>query len=187
MTRAFLLASLAWAVGLTVAIVLGMLLGVLVPGPAATVAAPLVLGLSMGLAQKRMLGQASVTRAFVPLTALGAMLGWLLGSFVAWRLFVSGHEAIAPWTNGPILGLVVGATQSLGLRASLTSLGIRRSMWTASSTLAWMAAIGPWLSPATPASVRIAALAAPGIHAAIVVLLRRRTSLPMEGRPVAAR
>jgi len=179
MTRAFLLASLAWAIGLTVAIVLGMLLGVLVPGPAGTIAAPLVLGLTMGLAHRRLLGQASVTRAFVPLTAVGATLGWLLGSFVAWRLFVSGHEAIAPWANGPILGLVVGVAQSLGLRGSLTPLGIRRSMWTASSTLAWMAAIGPWLSLATPASVRIAALAAPGIHAAVVVLLRRPTSASM--------
>ena len=99
------------------------------------------------------------------------MLGWLLGSFVAWRLFVSGHEAIAPWANGPILGLVVGAMQSLGLRGSLASLGMRRSTWTASSTLAWMAAIGPWLALATPTSVRIAALAAPGLHAAVVVLL----------------
>jgi hypothetical protein len=169
-SRAFLLATFAWAIGLGVAIVVGMLLGVLLPGPAATVASPLLLGLAMGLAHARVLGRASVTRAFVPLTALGATLGWLLGSFVAWRLFVGGHDALAPWANGPVLGLVVGATQSLGLRRSLGSVGVGRSTWTLSSVLVWTAAIGPWLSLSTPASVRIAALAAPGIHAALVAL-----------------
>lgn len=167
MTRAFLLASLAWAIGLGVAIVLGMLLGVLVPGPAATVASPLVLGVAMGFAHARTLGRTCVrARAFVPLSALGAVLGWLLGSFVAWRLFVSGHDAIAPWANGPIVGLVVGAAQSLGLRRSL------RSTWTLSSVAVWTVAIGPWLALSTPASVRIAALAAPGVHAALVALCR---------------
>ena len=180
MIRAFLLASLAWAVGLTVAVVLGMLLGVLVPGPAATLGGPLALGLAMGFAHERVLGQAAVTRAFVPLTALGATLGWLLGSLVAWRLFVSGHEAIAPWVNGPLLGLVVGAAQSLALRGACAA---QRPAWTAGSALAWTAAIGPLLAPATPVSLRIAALAVPGLHAAMVVLLRQRTDRAL-GLPI---
>ena len=175
MIRAFLLTSLAWAVGLTVAVVLGMLLGVLVPGPAATLVGPLVLGLAMGVAQKRLLGPTAVTRAFVPLTALGATLGWLLGTLVAWRLFVSGHEAIAPWANGPVLGLVIGAAQALAFRGPHAS---QRPTWTAGSAIAWTMTIGPLLSPATPVSVRIAALAVPGLHAAIVVLLRTRAAQP---------
>jgi hypothetical protein len=168
MTRAFVLASFAWALGLAIAIVLGLLLAVFVPGPAAAVAGPLVLGLAMGIAQRQVLGSEAVTRAFVPLTAVGATLGWLLGCFVGWRLFVDGHEALAPWANGPVVGLVVGIAQSLALRGPEA----HRWRWTIGSALAWTAAIAPWLIPGVSNGVRFAAFAAPGIHAALVSLLR---------------
>ena len=167
--RPFLTVTIAWIVGLAVAVTLGMLLAVLVPGPAATVAGPLVLGLFVGLGQRRALRERA-RRGFVASTAAGAAIGWLLGTFVAWRLHGCGLDGVAPWANGPIVGAVVGAVQSFAYRGTPRA----RIVWALGSVVAWTAAIGPWLAPGLSPYVRLAALAVPGIFAAITQLTSRK-------------
>lgn len=171
--RSFAVGTLAWVVGLACAVLLGMLLGVFVPGPAATIAGPLVLGLFVGLGQRHAFG-VRAGRGFTLLTGAGAALGWLLGTFVAWRLHAGGHDAIAPWSNGLVVGAVVGALQSFSRRSAIPGASRERLRWLAGSVLAWGAAIGPWLAPGIPTYVRLATLVVPGIF---TVVARRHFSI----------
>jgi hypothetical protein len=167
MMRAFVLVSFAWIGGLALVVLAGLLLGVLVPGPAATIMGPLVLGALLALAQRRVVRRATMGRGFVALTAIGAAAGWLLGSVAGFALFRAGHEALAPWANGAVVGAVVGALQCATLRRAAPR---HRIAWTLGSVLAWGAAVGPLLAPGAPPWARLAALAVPGVFGAVAVL-----------------
>jgi hypothetical protein len=166
--KSFGLVTLAWIVGLLFASIGGLILAMLIAGPAATIAAPLVLGLVVGAAQRRVLHvdvlhakRSFVLRSFVLLSALGSLVGWLFGTFVAFRLSMAGLAVVAPWIEGAIVGLAVGSAQAFAIKTPLPS----RSRWTIANAIVWSMALGPLLSPSVPPVLRLFSLLVPGVFA----------------------
>lgn len=157
---AFVTTTIAWGLGLAVAVTAGMLLGFFTQAPVGTFAAPVILGLFVGWAQRRAAGRGWVSPSMPWLSAIGAGAGWLLGSYASFLVHRAGMDAAAGFMNGPVLGLIVGSAQALALPK-----GGRRA-WISVSTLAWLAAITPWMVPGTPLFVRAASLLVPGIFSA---------------------
>lgn len=178
--RAFLLATLAWVLGLALAVVIGLALGVSLPGPAGIVGGALVLGAIVGLAQRRVMRVPGAR--LVVVTALAAPVAFLASAFVGARLQMPGLTAL----TGP---LVVLAQTALGHpkgegaspRMSGGSLGV--GLGHLGAAWGWGIAVGALIVPGLPLGVRAAALAVPGMMAAIYTGFTR----PSPGRTPAVR
>lgn len=147
-----------WLLGMTAGAFVGMVVGVSFAGPWGTIVAASVTAACVGIAQ------AIAARGAVPRvrwmlsTLLGGAAGWLLGSLLAWAIYVA-SGARCMLVNGLALGLVLGAAQSRGR-------GSRRGAWIVASAVGW--GLGVWGFAEAPfGGLRLLALAAPGMTTAV--------------------
>lgn len=147
--------TVAFWLGLALAVTVGLLVGGTVAGPLGAVLGAASLGMVVGLGEAR---DVPVRGAlWVVLTGCAAAVAWLAGSACGFALYRLGFPALGIAAHGPVSGVLLAAGQaSLLGRAG----GLR---WFVVGAAGWGCTLGLLLIPDLPMLARFAALLLPGL------------------------